>query len=82
MHDCEYLRAAFVKLFLYERQVDLSKTNAWNITINEKKNSKYTSCVSNSFKYIQCINIQMCTYRVLGDAESCIPGHINEGLDS
>ena len=59
--------AAMVKLFLYERQVDLSKTNSWNIAINEKKKqkkkkkknkeNKCTNCVSYGFKYIICLCI-------------------------
>ena len=37
MQVSEYLRATSVKLFLYARQADLSKTNAGNIVINDKK---------------------------------------------
>ena len=36
----EQLRVIFVKLFLYKRQINVSKTNAWNITITEKKKKK------------------------------------------
>ena len=39
----EHLRAKFVKLFLYEMQVDSSKTNARNIAINEREKNNHTS---------------------------------------
>ena len=44
----------YVKRFSYERQVAWNKTNALNITLNETTQQiyKYTSCVSNGFKYI------------------------------
>ena len=39
----EHLRATYVNLFVYEKQVDLSnnKKNTWNIAINEKKKHIY-----------------------------------------
>ena len=52
----EQLRATFVRMFLYETQVDLSKTSSWNIAINEKK--KYTSYISNGFKYMLWVLIR------------------------
>ena len=50
MHEWAF-EGNFVKLFLYERQVDSSKTNASNIAINKKKTTNIPVAFLMAFKY-------------------------------